>query len=139
MLGAVMPKSVAWFERLAYLSLVVGAASLALHWTLVQSTFGEHSYLYPISAVITLLVQVMLIWLTARRRTNWARWMWIVLSFSTSGFALYGAVVGTDHGVDPDAIAALARYAMYGIAFVSAAMLLMPDARAWFSTAPPPE
>lgn len=134
-----MPKSIAWFERLAYLSLVVGALSLALHWSLVQSTFGQNSYLYPVSAVITLAVQVMLIWLTARRRTNWARWMWIVLNFATAGFALYGAVMGTDRGVDPDMIAALARYAMYAIGFVSAALLLMPDARAWFSTAPPPE
>jgi hypothetical protein len=47
--------------------------------------------------------------------------------------------MGTDRGVDPDMIAALARYAMYAIGFVSAALLLMPDARAWFSTAPPPE
>jgi hypothetical protein len=134
-----MPKSIAWFERLAYLSLVVGGVSLALHWSLVQSAFGRDSYIYPISATITLGVQVMLIWLTARRRTNWARWMWIVLNFATAGFALYGAVMGTDRGVDPDMIAALARYAMYAIGFVSAALLLMPDARAWFSTAPPPE
>jgi hypothetical protein len=134
-----MPKSVAWFERLAYLSLVVGAASLLLHWSLVRSTFGQNSYVYPISAAITLAVQVMLIWLTARRRTNWARWMWIILSFATSGFALYGAVMGTDRGVDPDMAAALARYGMYALAFVSAALLLAPDTRAWFSTAPPPE
>lgn len=65
--------------------------------------------------------------------------MWIVLSFATSGFALLGAVMGTDRGVDPDIVAALARYGMYVLAFVSAALLLMPDARAWFSTAPPPE
>lgn len=134
-----MPKSIAWFERLAYLSLAVGAVSLALHWSLIQSAFPQNSYVYPISATITLAVQVMLIFLTAQRRTNWARWMWIVLSFSTSGFALYGAVTGTDRGVDPDMIAALARYGMYGIAFISAALLLMPDARAWFGTAPPPE
>lgn len=139
MLGATMPKSIAWFERLAYLSLVVGALSLALHWSLVQSAFGQNSYLYPVSALFTLVVQIMLIFLTARRRTNWARWMWIVLSFATSGFALYGALIGTDRGVDPDLAGALARYGMYAIAFLSAALLLMPDARAWFSTAPPPD
>ena len=88
MLGGIMPKSIAWFERLAYLSLVVGAASLVLHWSLVRSIFGQNSYVYPISAAVTLAAQVMLIWLTARRRTNWARWMWIVLSFATSGLSL---------------------------------------------------
>lgn len=134
-----MPKSIAWFERLAYLSLVVGAVSLVLHWSLMQSTFSQHSYLYPVSAVITLAIQIMLIFLTARRRTNWARWMWIVLSFVPAALALYSAVTGADSGVDPDLIAALARYGMYAIAALSAALLLMPDARAWFSTAPPPE
>lgn len=56
-----MPKSIAWFERLAYLSLVVGAVSLALHWSLVQTTMGQNGYIYPVSAIITLGVQVMLI------------------------------------------------------------------------------
>lgn len=134
-----MPKSIVWFERLAYLSLLLSILSQALHWSMVRAAFSQNSYIYPVSAAITLAVQVMLIWLTARRRTNWARWMWMVLSFSTSGFAAYAAVTGTDRGVDADLVSALARYGMYAIAFLSAAMLLMPDARDWFRTAPPPE
>jgi len=139
MLGGIMPKSIAWFERLAYLSLVLSVLSQALHWSFVQNAFGQNSYLYPVSAAITLAVQVMLIWLTARRRTNWARWMWIVLSFATAGFAVIGAVMGTDRGVDPDMAAALARYGMYAFAALSAALLLTAEARAWFVTAPPPD
>jgi hypothetical protein len=134
-----MPKSIAWFERLAYLSLALSALSLALHWSFVQAAFGQNSYLYPASAAFTLAVQVMLIFLTARRRTNWARWMWIVLSFAMAGFAVIGAIMGTDRGVDPDMAAALARYAMYATGFVSAALLLTAEARAWFVTAPPPD
>jgi hypothetical protein len=134
-----MPKSIAWFERLAYLSLALSALSQILHWSLVQAAFGQNSYLYPASAAFTLAVQVMLIWLTARRRTNWARWMWIVLSFTMAGFAVIGAIMGTDRGVDPGIAAALARYSMYAVAALSAVLLLTAEARAWFVTAPPPD
>jgi hypothetical protein len=139
MLGGIMPKSIVWFERLAYLSLLLSILSQALHWSFVQAAFGDNFYVYPVSATITLVAQATLIFLTARRRTNWARWVWIVLSFVLSGFAAIAAIMGTDAGVDPDLPAALARYGMYAVAALSAVLLLMPDARAWFRTAPPPE
>jgi nucleoside permease NupC len=65
--------------------------------------------------------------------------MWIVLNFATAGFAVIGAIMGTDRGVDPDMAAALARYGMYAVAALSAALLLTAEARAWFVTAPPPD
>lgn len=139
MLGGLMPKSIVWFERLAYLSLLLSMASQALHWSFVQAAFGDNFYVYPVSAAITLAAQAMLIFLTARRRTNWARWMWIILSFALFGFAAIAAIMGTDRGVDPDMLAALARYGMYTVGAISAALLLTSEARHWFRTAPPKE
>lgn len=134
-----MPKSIVWFERLAYLSLLFSILSQALHWSFVQAAFGENFYVYPVSAALTLAAQGMLIFLTARRRTNWARWVWIVLSVVLSGFAAIAAIMGTDAGIDPDFLAALARYGMYAIGFLSATLLLTSEAHHWFRTAPPRE
>jgi hypothetical protein len=71
------PTSVARFELLAYVSLLLGVLGVAL-------TFENHvqqAGLFFVLAVqgITFAVLIVLIWLIARRRQNWARWVFAVL------------------------------------------------------------
>ncbi len=78
-----MPKNVLLFERLMYGSLLIGILNIILDGPRrlaspeVQAAGGA-PFLYGVG-FITLAVLVLLIWLIARRRKNWARWLFTVL------------------------------------------------------------
>jgi hypothetical protein len=72
-----MPTRLALFERLYYASLALGLVSSALQ-------FDRLSKMAPVGFVIlvqvlTLAVLVLMVWLVARRRKNWARWLMLIL------------------------------------------------------------
>ena len=72
-----MPAQVALFERLYYASLALGLINSALqfdHFTRMASVA------FVISVQLLVLVfLVLMIWLVARRRKNWARWLMLIL------------------------------------------------------------
>ena len=75
------PKNVARFEQLMYLSLAVGIFVAALRWNeSVQQALplGGSTFVLAVLGG-TLVIFVLLIWLVARRRKNWARWLMLVL------------------------------------------------------------
>lgn len=72
-----MPTSVVWFERLAYASLGLGFVALALD-------YDNLSRLAPPAALVgvlllTIAAMALLIWLIARQRQGWARWVLLAL------------------------------------------------------------
>jgi len=90
-----MPSNVAWFERLMYTSLLLLVGS---HYFLVQQELARFPddlrfklalIGLPIPLVIIL---ALLIWLAARRRKSWARWVLAVLIVWNFGSTLYTAV-----------------------------------------------
>ncbi|WP_315743521.1 MULTISPECIES: hypothetical protein [unclassified Bradyrhizobium] len=73
--SAIRPVSVIWYERLAIVAVVATAASaVADRATLVKYT-NQHPVAYPILVLALFAAQGLWIWLVARRRTNWARWI----------------------------------------------------------------
>ena len=70
-----MPSNVTRFEVLMYLSLGIGIVTAALQ---SQQVAADWRFGLSIQAVV-LAVTIALIWLTARRRQNWARWLFLVL------------------------------------------------------------
>ena len=87
------------FERLAYASLALGLLT-GLVETLadpdVQSSFAERAAdaVFPVAAYLVLMAAITgtfaaLIWAAARRRRNWARWVYTLLFPLGIGWAIY--------------------------------------------------
>ncbi|HEV7718836.1 MAG TPA: hypothetical protein VGO70_07670 [Arsenicitalea sp.] len=71
-----MPHSVVLFERLAYMALAFEVLAILVdplnraEWGLAGSV---------LVAAIAVLITTLIVWLAARRRKNWARWLYLVL------------------------------------------------------------
>jgi len=89
MISRIMPSSVAWFERLSYLSLLVGLDATILFYPRVNA-YGRATWpdvsdmtvlsLYLLGLEIFVGFYGWLIWLAARRRRNWAVWLIVALT-----------------------------------------------------------
>ena len=76
------PSNVVRFEQLMYLSLGIGAVQSILQWgSLVDSAHAAGrgiGFILFIQAFV-FAMEVLFIWLIARRRKNWARWVWLII------------------------------------------------------------
>lgn len=123
-----MPKSVVWYERIAYSGIALSIAYLLFTW----SETTRHLKISPVGFLLTLIavfvLQMLWIWLVARKRQNWARWTSVV-------FLLIGIpqmIWGFDERYRIDHIAAIAFYSIDLLFFVAVGLLFLPDARIWF-------
>jgi hypothetical protein len=126
------PRSVVWYERLAWTSLVTGLATAAAN----HAEFAKYYHQYHggnlILMVIGNAVQLLWIWLVARRRQNWARWislLWLLLGIL--GTADMTGDVGERFQFNP--VATILHYVALAIWMVSVMLLFRGDAREWFS------
>jgi hypothetical protein len=86
-----MPSNVARFEQLMYLSIAIGVIGSALEWNrlvLQADPVGGAPFVLVVQGLV-IASEVILIWLIARRRKNWARWL-----------ALISFLVGIPFGVN---------------------------------------
>jgi hypothetical protein len=92
-----MPTNVSRFERLAYLSIVLGLIS-AVATTIVLATLNPSiaglaiTFTLGVSSIL-LILQAVLVWLAARHRKNWARivlLIWFVISLLSTLYHLPG-------------------------------------------------
>src|ERR1700719_4769192 len=76
-----LPSNVARFEQLMYATLVIGLFNSVLTWNQsvaqARNLGGAYSVLFIQIFVFAFIM--MFIWLIARRRKNWARWVLLVL------------------------------------------------------------
>jgi hypothetical protein len=74
-----------------YLSLGIGAVQSILQWgRLVDSAHAAgrgFSFILFIQAFV-FAMEILFIWLIARRRKNWARWVWLIIFILGIPFAL---------------------------------------------------
>lgn len=78
----IRPSNVVRFEQLIYISLGIGVVQSSLEWgRLVDSAHAMGRGIGFILFIQTFVfaVTVFFIWLIARRRKNWARWVWLSL------------------------------------------------------------
>jgi uncharacterized membrane protein HdeD (DUF308 family) len=71
-----MPKSVVLFERLAYAALTFEVLAILID-PLNRAEWGLAGSL--LVAAISILITTLIIWAAARRRKNWARYLYVVL------------------------------------------------------------
>lgn len=130
-----MPKSVALFEKAGYLAVLLGIASGFINYPVAMKVPGATLGMFVTTFVISISLEVLLIWLIARKRKNWARWVWIVLIGVGTALAVLLSFV---HPTQQNGVAgAAAYYLTYILSIASAMYLLRPDARAWFRQTPP--
>jgi hypothetical protein len=130
------PGRVLWFERLFYLS-----AALSL----VRFLLDRPDHMPTVSFVvlyILLMLQLLLIWLTARRRKNWARWVLLVffVLWVTAGL-VYDGVTGGVGWKSPSTVSVVLRLAQ--LLFEDIGLILIftgRSSRRWFMrTGQPPK
>jgi len=140
-----MPRTIWWFEKLAWASLLLGSLVTVLDWkrlitnavhrsldTRIPIIFLERQYQAmsfsgAVTAMITIIVLLTLIWLIARRRKNWARWLYAVF------LAVPVATIIRLFDVPSVGPTVSALSVVQGIVQVATVvMLFLPSASPWF-------
>ena len=122
------PTSIVWYERLAWAALCIGLASAALNPANLAKYNDRYPMIYPIMFVCSIAGQLVWIWLVARKRQNWARWIsLVVIILGTPGF-----ILDFDERFRLNAAAAIAFQIAAALLVVAVLLLFRRDARAWF-------
>src|SRR5262245_45530144 len=130
---ASMPSNVAWFERLMIASIFVALAGVFLMWQR-QGTFAVAELAVAAGLIIANFgVLLLLIWLVARRRQGWARYVIGALFALGLPFALTNAPAELRAFPVEGALSLLALM-MQGAALV---LIFTGNARGWFAKPPP--
>ena len=129
-----MPSNVAWFERLMYLQLAAGIVFGAIEWNVIVSKApdaGAINFTLAVAGAV-MAAMALLIWLTARKRQNWARWTLLVLALL--GLPPFLRMLGELMRENP--LAWALRIAQLGMEIVAFVFIFTGDAREWFKPTP---
>jgi hypothetical protein len=123
-----MPSNVARFEKLMYLSLGISLVSFILRW------YGNDLVLPAGTAFaangLNLLFKVLFIWLSARRRRNYARWvLLLVFVLSTEKYVRDLLPYWRSHGLDSLSLGLTVQILLELVAFI---FIFTGNARDWF-------
>ena len=128
-----LPSNVAKFEELMYLSVTVGVVVSALLWdqnVALASQLGVAFVLFV--QAFGLAFVVLLIWLIARRRKNWARWLFLIVGIL--GLAFYLGELPTLLRLYP--FAGFLSVVQMGAQTVATVLIFTGNARDWFKQSP---
>ena len=125
------PASIIWFERAVVLLIVLSIANVCLIWDeLVAETNGAGGgpVLVIVTQGISFGLYALLAWLTSRRASNIAKWLYVgVNALGFIGLADMSGVVASG------AILLALIIAEYGLSAISIGLLFRRDARDWFA------
>lgn len=123
------PSSVVWYERLAWAALGLGLVSTVANPAALSKYYHQMPTVYPIMFAASIAGQLLWIWLVARKRQNWARW--ISLFFILIGIPT--TIWDSEQRFQINAVAASFFHVAFAMSAVSVMLLFRADARAWFS------
>jgi hypothetical protein len=126
------PTSIVWYERLAWASLVIGLASAAANPAAFAKYYNQYSTSYLIVIACVYVGQLLWIWLIARKRQNWARWISLIVVV----IGIPQAFLDIGERVEINAVAAIVFYLGFLILTVAVFQLFRSDAREWFARRP---
>ena len=125
------PASIVTFERIVLLIVVLSAASAVLTWdaTAAQLSAGGVGEGILFGALAVLLGLILLLsWLIARRRSNIARWLYVLLMLGTIGVS----VPALPRLIEGSTVNLVLNIAFLLICLLSVVLLFRPDNRGWF-------
>ena len=123
------PESVVWYERLAWAAFAIGLVSAAASPATLAKYYDRSPIGYPIMFVVVVAGQLAWIWLVARKRQNWARW----ISLITVLIGIPNAIWDLEERFRLNPVASVFYYAAFATMTVSVMLLFRSDAREWFS------
>jgi len=89
------PSNVTRFEQLMYLSLGIGVVYFALRYPMFLRD-ADAAFRLIVTPAFVFGITILLIWLIARRRANWARWV-LLIAFLPGWVASNVYLIGTFH------------------------------------------
>lgn len=128
--AVVRPQSVVWYERLAWAAVAAGLASSAANPALLARNYDRYANGFLTLFVVSIAAQLIWIWLVARKRQNWARWISLILVLIGIPVAFWDNAERLQF-LNP--ISASFWYAGYALHLISVMLLFRGDAREWFS------
>jgi uncharacterized membrane protein HdeD (DUF308 family) len=126
--GMTVPNNVLRFEALLYLSLLLDALTAAFFGIAPDTATAPASPAANLFTALFIASLVLLVWLAARRRKNWA--CWTVFGFFALSVVLYMA------SLSEMAFGVKTVFEIFSIVFSAAGFYFAfrPDARRWFTT-----
>ena len=124
------PQSVVWYERLAWAAIAAGLVSAATNRVMLARNYERYANGFLALFVVSIVAQLVWIWLVARKRQNWARWISLILVL----IGIRGAFWDNAERLQLlNPISAMFWYAAYAGHLISVMLLFRGDAREWFS------
>ncbi len=132
-----MPSNVSWFEKLMYGSLALGLAVMLLDGARVVAKpevqqMGGLPFIFTVGLFV-LAIMALLVWLTARRRMNWARW--VIAIFFVLG--MFGFVPQLLETISANLAAGLLNITQALMQAAALFFVFTGNARPWFQKAQP--
>jgi Na+/proline symporter len=124
------PQSVVWYERLAWAAVAAGLASSAANPANFARNYERYAIGFLTVFVLSIVAQLVWIWLVARKRQNWARWISFIFVLIGIPTAFWENAERL-HLLNP--ISVIFWYAGYAGHLISVMLLFRADAREWFS------
>jgi len=142
-----MPKPVWWFEKLMWGSLLLGAVNAALDWNrliykavhrganvhipdyLLAEQFRIMSVFAFFVAAATVLFLLLLVWLIARRRIGWVRWLFGALCV----LGLPSLFTDLPETLSANPLVALLKALQTVMQLTALVLIFLPSARPWFA------
>jgi cell division protein FtsW (lipid II flippase) len=123
-----LPRNVFWFEVLLYASLMLDALSVAVQ---DRTPVGDMTEQMVMAATIVaggiILLLLYFVWLAARRRKNWPRWV-LTVALVLSVISLF-QVIG-EKGLELDSVIEIVSCALTTVGLY---LSLTGDAKGWFN------
>lgn len=126
------PGSVIWYERLAWASIAIGLMSSAANPANLAKYYERYHTGFLLAGVVFIVLQFIWIWLVARKRQNWARWISLVVVL----IGIPNAIWDIEERFQINPVATVFYYAAFGISIISVMLLFRNDAGDWFSRKP---
>lgn len=130
-----MPRNVLIFERLMYAMIAFGALLAALDAARIAALAGVGAGVATAGSILGLAIYGGLVWLAARRRKNWARWLLLIIA--VIGFFMAYPQMSAAFRTAP--LIGAAHLVQFLMEVVALWFVFTGDARPWFrkdATAP---
>lgn len=133
------PQSIIWFERLWLALIVIGLVNAALRWSTMQEMIAQQpnsaalpSWFLPLTLGGGVLINILFWYSIARRGSNVARWIYVVLIGIGVLGTIFGAVMGT---LFLDPVNGAIGLFNTGLSLACSWLIFRPDTRSWFAGA----
>ena len=132
------PASIVLFEKLYIAVIVIGVIGVALSWNSLSAMAGAQpgvpasmgSGILIGALIFGFLIPLLLLYFIARRASNVAKWIFVVLT----AFGVYSVIAGLANPMMPKGLLLAVNVVSLVLTLYCAWLLFRPDAKAWLDS-----